>query len=167
VASGDSGGRWWGGEGSPEGVARVVPGYTLRALVGFSRRYIPCRGHHSGSPIHTYIYIYIYICTYTCACVCVLVYTRRCIRDVLYIIYNILFTPIYSRTRAHACVPCVNAHGCERARACNPTHINRFGNAVYVRTDACAYTRACTRARTRHMSVPAAVDLQQRASRCA
>lgn len=37
----------------PEGVARVAPGYTLRALVGFSRRYIPCRGHHSGPPIRT------------------------------------------------------------------------------------------------------------------
>jgi len=36
-----------------EGVARVAPGYTLRALVGFSRRYIPCRGHHSGPPICT------------------------------------------------------------------------------------------------------------------
>lgn len=37
----------------PEGVARVAPGYTLRALVGFSRRYIPCRGHHSVPPIRT------------------------------------------------------------------------------------------------------------------
>jgi len=37
----------------PEGVARVAPGYTLRALVGFSRRYIPCRGHHSIPPIRT------------------------------------------------------------------------------------------------------------------
>lgn len=37
-------------------------GYTLRALAGFSRRYIPCRGHRPGptnpsnpphSPVHT------------------------------------------------------------------------------------------------------------------
>jgi len=60
------------------------------------------------------------------------------IRDVLYIIYNILFTPMYAHARTHVYgggverrVPCVNAHGCEAARACNPTRINRFGNAVY------------------------------------
>lgn len=35
----------------PEGVARVALGYTLRALAGFSRSYIPCRGHHPGPPI--------------------------------------------------------------------------------------------------------------------
>lgn len=35
----------------PEGVARVALGYILRALVGFSRRYITCRGHHPGPPI--------------------------------------------------------------------------------------------------------------------
>lgn len=57
----------------PEGVARVAPGYTLRALVGFSRRYIPCRGHHSGPPIRTIarvscVHTYMHTCERERAC---------------------------------------------------------------------------------------------------
>lgn len=38
-------GRWGLAGGRSTG---CTLGYTLRALAGFSRRYIPCRGHRSG-----------------------------------------------------------------------------------------------------------------------
>lgn len=72
----------------PEGVARVAPGYTLRALVGFSRRYIPCRGHHSGPPIRTIARVS-----------CVDTYTREHERAC-----NPAWIRQYMRRSAHACI---------------------------------------------------------------